>query len=547
MKNYIQVNNFKKYISTPEIELNDLNFFVGTNSSGKSTLVKAYLLITRFIKSDKLFEIDFSDPLYKDLNIQDFSRLICKYSNPENNIKIILGIDDYIFELTLVNHQKINAAKVLSYKAYDYKNNIIYEYIYKKGNVEILEGYLGSEERLNEEFFRIELINNILYKDDILKIIEKLIFEEEDSFIIDCLNKEYKLLENSNEIKNIKLSSNSDYISIESFKETSREILNSQRNAGYHSNLFQRINKGIINEYNPHINKIISHYRLLNINNKSLNENTINIKDILQSDKNIDLKLSKGMELSSKALKIFKTIDLVNSIYFPLTFRKYSNLNFISDTSNDLAQLIHNYFSASDRIKNKTDNFIKFWLNKDQFNIGDDFEINFYGGEAYEVLIHENNVKIPLVDKGTGNIQIFKILLLIATLYRNMYYTSTIILEEPELNLHPSIQSKLADLIVSINDFWKKEFGDDEPDSFKIIIETHSEYLIRRLQVLSAQNEIDNDKLKITYFPSEFDKKPFTIGINKDGSLDKNFGSGFFDEASNHTLELIKFKRLSQN
>ena len=63
------VNNFRKYISTPEIELNDLNFFVGTNSSGKSTVVKSYLLIYNFLKSGKLFEIDFSEALYKDLNI----------------------------------------------------------------------------------------------------------------------------------------------------------------------------------------------------------------------------------------------------------------------------------------------------------------------------------------------------------------------------------------------------------------------------------------------------------------------------------------------
>ena len=82
---------------------------------------------------------------------------------------------------------------------------------------------------------------------------------------------------------------------------------------------------------------------------------------------------------------------------------------------------------------------------------------------------------------------------------------------------------------------------------YQFIVETHSEYLIRRLQVLSAQSEVDSDKLKITYFPSELDKEPYTISINKDGSLDKNFGSGFFDEASNHTLELIRFKRLSQN
>ena len=80
-----------------------------------------------------------------------------------------------------------------------------------------------------------------------------------------------------------------------------------------------------------------------------------------------------------------------------------------------------------------------------------------------------------------------------------------------------------------------------------MIIETHSEYLIRRLQVLVIQNKVINNKIKISYFPSELDQNPFTININKDGSLDENFGPGFFDEASNHMLEIIKFNTLNKN
>jgi len=62
-----------------------------------------------------------------------------------------------------------------------------------------------------------------------------------------------------------------------------------------------------------------------------------------------------------------------------------------------------------------------------------------------------------------------------------------------------------------------------------------------------VQGEVDNDKLSITYFPTELNQDPYQLRINKDGSLDKNFGSGFFDEAGNHMLELMRFNLTSKN
>ncbi|MDM1063957.1 AAA family ATPase [Empedobacter falsenii] len=533
MKNYIQVNNFRKYISTPEIELNDLNFFVGTNSSGKSTIVKAYLLIYNFLKSGKLFEIDFSDALYKDLNIQDFKKQICQFSENNDTMKFNLSLNDFNFELELGEHQKSNFAKVLLFKITDLKNDIIYKYHFKKGNLMNLPIGIDSEtseifykDQLNEKLFTISFINNENYIEDTLDIIKnnEMIINNNE-YTLELLAKEYVILSNGEEFSEYSISFTPlNYNLPNNLKEAIKSTLKDHDDLLNKQIIFKIDNH--LDNYNPAKEKIIAHYR---------------IKSILKSENSYNNIFHTGNRL-------LDFIEYDNILFLPLAFRKYTNLNSIVDKSNDLAQLIHLYYSANDQIKDKTDNFIKNWLSKDNFNIGEDFEINFYGGEAYEVLIIENGVKIPLNDKGTGNIQIFKILLLIATQYRSMLHGGKIIiLEEPELNLHPSMQSKLADLIISINDFWRKELNFFKALGFKVIVETHSEYLIRRLQVLSAQSIVNSDKLKITYFPTELDSKPYTISINKDGSLDKNFGSGFFDEASNHTLELIKFKRLSQN
>ncbi|SFN17242.1 AAA ATPase domain-containing protein [Algoriella xinjiangensis] len=526
MKNYIQVNNFRKYISTPEIELNDLNFFVGTNSSGKSSLVKAYMLITTFIKEDKMFEIDFSSVEYKDVNIQDFNRQICQYSLSEENVNIKLCVNNFEYDLTLIPHEKSNFAKVLKYYVTDLVNDIIYEYDFIKNNI-VKSVELDDEkgewfpiEYCNEYVFKIRLINNHKYKDQVTSIIEYLIKVENDIDKIESLNDELRKLENALEFQDYIISGDVEGMITDSLIKESDYLISSRlRNYDLNSK-YKKVFKNIENS-DISVSSIIPYYRLFNINKKSTSIGTVSLFE----ENNCDLK--DGMELSTKKDRLIKGVKSFDSSFLPLTLKKYTNLNSIVDQSNDLAQLIHNYNNLNSETLDRRHSFIKSWMAKDKFNIGDDFEINFYGGEAYEVLIIENGVKIPLVDKGTGNIQIFKILLLVSI------SNGIIILEEPELNLHPSLQSKLADLLISVNS--------------KVIVETHSEYLIRRLQVLSIQNKLDRNNLGITYFPTELNQDPYQLRINKDGSLDKNFGSGFFDEAGNHMLELMRFNLTSKN
>jgi len=121
-------------------------------------------------------------------------------------------------------------------------------------------------------------------------------------------------------------------------------------------------------------------------------------------------------------------------------------------------------------------------------------------------------------------------------------FPATIIFEEPETGLHPAFQSKMAEMIVDI----QKTFN------LNLIIETHSEYIIRKLQYLTATEKINPEEVKIYYFnnpkkiPKDEDQiKKITIA--KDGSLSDNFGTGFIDEATNMKFELLRFVKNQKN
>jgi predicted ATPase len=55
---------------------------------------------------------------------------------------------------------------------------------------------------------------------------------------------------------------------------------------------------------------------------------------------------------------------------------------------------------------------------------------------------------------------------------------SIILMEQPEIHLHPSAQSILADVMIDVIN--SRENGADR--NIQLIIETHSEHFLRRLQ-----------------------------------------------------------------
>jgi len=198
--------------------------------------------------------------------------------------------------------------------------------------------------------------------------------------------------------------------------------------------------------------------------------------------------------------------------------------------------------------------FLNNWLKK--LGVGDELIIKKInaGNEVvgYSLHLKKDGEEYPILENGLGIQKIIKILIQLSIhkvtnyygnkeLYGNLRSASTsyvtILLEEPESNLHPAFQSLLAEILVDAAKIFE----------LIIIIETHSEYLIRKLQYLTAQNIIKPEYSVIYYFHTldkipEGEKQIKEIRIEKDGSLSEDFGKGFFDEATSIKFDLLRLK-----
>ena len=135
-----------------------------------------------------------------------------------------------------------------------------------------------------------------------------------------------------------------------------------------------------------------------------------------------------------------------------------------------------------------------------------------------------------LPNVGVGVSQVLPILVMCLS----VKWYSTIIIEQPELHLHPKMQSKLMDFLLAVSRLHKQ-----------VIVETHSEHFINALRLRIAKASPPNDE-KIAediqiYFTSKDEKgtKFKSIQINKYSAL-SDWPEDFFDEEEIAREEIIE-------
>jgi predicted ATPase len=123
---------------------------------------------------------------------------------------------------------------------------------------------------------------------------------------------------------------------------------------------------------------------------------------------------------------------------------------------------------------------------------------------------------VLLTDVGFGISQLLPVLVL-------CYYApprSILIIEQPELHLHPSVQSELADILIDVA----------QHRNLQIIVESHSEHLLKRLQRRIAEEILDPDDVSLYFCEQvEGESRLQPLELDAYGNI-KNWPADFFGD-----------------
>ena len=170
------------------------------------------------------------------------------------------------------------------------------------------------------------------------------------------------------------------------------------------------------------------------------------------------------------------------------------------------------------------------WLN--YIGVAEDVQVSIdTGGFTLKVKTPNSNHFSDLNNVGVGVSQVVPIV--VSCLFANK--GSTLIFEQPELHLHPKMQTKLTNFFVAISQSGRQ-----------CIIETHSEHIINALRYRIATTPSPNDEKLTKDIQIYFSTKDDTEGtIFKSIKIDKysamsEWPEDFFDEAQLMREEIIE-------
>lgn len=506
----IGVKNFRSLRNISNIDIKPITVLVGKNSSGKSSFIRIIPLIKQSI------ETKISEPLLwygNFVDLGDFEECLSKGKNTKtdeiefsfsivlrkNTIRIIrrrLFYDelekDVHIELKISIGQ--NLFKSVEINFFDqnikikYGKNDIVESVLVNGS-SVLDELIPNKKFYREPNTLIPTVNFIDERGHFQRLGSSrywgpAIFEKE--IVKKFKEKAYRT---TNEENIYKISQR---ISIGS-KEN---VLNYIKQLKFPSKLYQELqNLEIDEEYFKELNNLI----------------------IANSVEEIIEMVNLGMRLEMRTVKYIKPIRAMVERYYRVQGLSIDELD---SSGENLPMLLHSLKSEQRKKFEK-------WVS-DRFGVSFTL-IDRKGHISLLLKDNETNDTYNLADVGYGYSQVLPILMQIWLNFyendKNIFNNEkvTIIIEQPELHLHPAFQAKLIDVFAEMLEEAHRIHKD-----LKIIFETHSETMIQRIGYLIAKGYLSSDDVNILVFDK--DKNETNISpkqYTRDGFL-QEWPMGFF-------------------
>lgn len=530
----IGFTNFRRFARLEPLQLAPITFFVGGNNAGKSTVVKAMMLLldnlgARVLNTNSSNTIDTPAFLLDanrihEVHIGTFGRALHKPYPEQKELVLEAEIDNYYFRYVLTGdtESKQANADIAKLEFTNKSSNVQYSFDFVKGEAVVLynTAALKKFSREYDMMLNPQDLNELQTRLNVLlqqrtNTLAELRMYEGDVAQLARINANYKAIDK--QIAQLRRiigpfggKSKTEYIE---YKCPIQLDKTSDR-----SKLISELLYGISEKFEERRRIVVSNETgVVSISEPS---------DLTEQEKIFG-------RMVNREARLLSGVRMGNSIEYISAHAASQKVLFSIEDKNDyMASVIREYKQCRINKGDKEYLFITKWMAKDYLNIGFDFEIEPISGEAYTVnIINMQGETMPLADMGMGSIQMMLLLLKLATIIHEKRGDGCIVIvEEPEQNIHPKLQSKLAELFAEVNQEYK----------FRFVIETHSEYMIRKSQAMIACGEVsfENNPFKVFFFPEQ--GQPYDMVYLESGRFKESFDSGFFDESAKWTTQISK-------
>jgi len=141
--------------------------------------------------------------------------------------------------------------------------------------------------------------------------------------------------------------------------------------------------------------------------------------------------------------------------------------------------------------------------------------------KTFDIIYITNGIKISITQASSGIAQLAGIVLALVEI---LHTPELVVIEEPEMNIHPNHQLKVAEFLAKLS------------NKAKVLITTHSDYLITKLVHLYIKKKIPS--LKLYFFNEDGIVEEVEIGEFGEFSI-KTFDE-VISKLSGEALELVE-------
>jgi hypothetical protein len=494
----VKITNLRALSDTGEIKITPLTVLLGKNSVGKSTFARSFSLMKQ-----SLF-INRSEPvLWYSPDLVDFGSFEDSVTKERDEIEF-----EYSFEQSMEDFESFSNYNFLWSRLS--LNNGIYEDV----NKEITVRFSIKKNKIDHINIRF-LDFNYQIKYDTRYKVESFIINNIPTSLGDLFSRsdfrlgeiipQIHLKKNSEELSN-NFSFGGRSLGLVSLKEIERlfdKIKDGRTNRNTIQNILNKLILGDYTSFEKNFEKTIEGW-----------------KTIYQ--KYLGLKIDERQNFTSKLYSLIgevyynSVVDLINdylSDYFsevqyiaPIraTAERYYRiqgmlLNEITSQGENVPMILYN-------LKPSEKKDWKEWTRKNFDGI--EFDVR-QDSSNLSLILSKSGQVINLADTGFGYSQILPILLYLwrktkikRTRYRRTFRgarsnQSLLIIEQPELHLHPALQANLIDSFARI--------VKNENLDVSILIETHSDAIVNRLgeHIISKRSNINSNDVNLVFFEED--------------------------------------------